>query len=104
MITIFLKPGEAVDIQFAESDGSIRVKFDEDAIRVQTDWEDSSGRVGTIYEEKFISDYDLARMPIGKCNKCHRAIWKKETIGEIDLFGDCGGKFIPFPWTANCLT
>ena len=50
---VVLKPGEKVEIQFAESDGEITVAFHEERITVETDWPDTAGRQGVIYEEIF---------------------------------------------------
>lgn len=59
MYTI-LMPGEQLSVQFHESDGDIIVAFDQDAVRVKTDWSDSQGR-GTkenplLYEAFFGAD------------------------------------------------
>ena len=50
---IVLSPGEKIAVEFAESDGSIVVEFNETDISVVTAWPDTTGRVGTIYQEKF---------------------------------------------------
>ena len=50
---VVLKPGEKVEIHFAESDGEITVNFQEDRITVETAWPDTAGRQGVIYEEIF---------------------------------------------------
>lgn len=57
---IVLQPGESIKVTFADSDGDIEVRFDEDAIRVQTEWADSTGREGIVYEEKFVSPEQFA--------------------------------------------
>lgn len=43
---------------------------------------------------------DLNLMPIGKCDRCERKVWKADTLGKIDEAklpegGICGGRFIP---------
>lgn len=50
---IVLNLGETITVSFAESDGEINVSYDKDAIRVTTEWPDTNGRQGTIYEEIF---------------------------------------------------
>ena len=51
---VVLKPGEAITVEFEDSDVSIDVRFDADALRVHTDWPDGTGRIGLLYEEKFV--------------------------------------------------
>lgn len=55
---VVLKPGEQVTIEFEDADGcgldgELAVAFDTDAIRVKTDWPDTAGRSGIVYEEVF---------------------------------------------------
>ena len=50
---VVLKSGEEVVIEFEDSDGELTVAFDADAIRVKTDWPDTAGRSGIVYEEVF---------------------------------------------------
>lgn len=50
---VTLKPGQYVDIKFAESDGAVRVAFGHTSIRVHADLPDDKGRVGTVYHERF---------------------------------------------------
>lgn len=56
---ITLNPGEKIEIEFADSDGSINVEFkaftgtEPGHILVHTEWKDTSGRVGEIYKEVF---------------------------------------------------
>jgi hypothetical protein len=57
---VVLKPGEEVTIEFEDADGSgldgeLTVAFDADAIRVKTDWPDTKGRLGIVYEEVFMT-------------------------------------------------
>lgn len=48
-----LKPGEALVVTFADSDGEITVTFGREAIVVHADLADTSGREGIIYREIF---------------------------------------------------
>ena len=48
-----LAPSEKITVTFQGSDGNITVGFDEKRIFVETDWPDTDGRTGTLYEEKF---------------------------------------------------
>ena len=56
---VVLHPGESVDVEFFESDGSIIVAFNESDISVSTDWPDTEGRKGVIYQEKFLTMDDM---------------------------------------------
>jgi len=62
-VIVVLRPGESVEIQFFEADGEITVEYGEDAVRVRTEWPDSSGREGVIYEELF-GDSELTEKPV----------------------------------------
>lgn len=68
MVKIVLSPSESVVVEFADIDGSIEVSFNaatsthEGSITVQTEWEDSSGRVGEIYREDFVT-IEPSRLP-----------------------------------------
>ncbi len=55
---IVLKPGERIDVCFEDSDGTIQVAFERDAIIVSSELPDTSGREGVIYREVF-SDPDI---------------------------------------------
>lgn len=48
-----LAPGEKITVTFLGSDGDIIVGFDKKRIFVETLWPDTTGRTGTLYEEKF---------------------------------------------------
>lgn len=53
---IILQPGEKVSIEFADSDGEITVDFNskgDNCLRVETEWPDTQGRQGVIYEEDY---------------------------------------------------
>lgn len=56
---VVLKPGETLEVTFAESDGSVEVVFkpingrEAGSIVVRTEWEDDTGRVGEIYKTEF---------------------------------------------------
>lgn len=55
---VILQPGEKVEVEFSESDGSIVVEFNHTDISVLTAWPDTAGRVGVIYQEKFATPSD----------------------------------------------
>lgn len=55
---VMLTPGTVLSVRTAdangeENDGEIFVEFTETNIRVLTDWPDSSGREGVLYDEDF---------------------------------------------------
>lgn len=80
---IVLSTGETAEVHFDDSDGEVCVEFAEDAIRVSTDWPDTSGRTGIIYEERFGADLDDE----------HGALLRGETrLGDHILYetGDAG--------------
>jgi hypothetical protein len=52
-VHLVLQPNSAVRIRFEGSDGEIDIGFDDKAIKVHTNWADSTGRKGVIYEERF---------------------------------------------------
>lgn len=61
---VALTPGtvlsvRTVDANGLENDGEIFVEFTETNIRVFTDWPDSSGREGVLYDEDFGPDPDI---------------------------------------------
>jgi len=49
---IELQPGEELEVGFTESDGTIIVAYTDTALTVSADLPDSTGREGTIYEER----------------------------------------------------
>jgi len=52
-LKIELEPGEEVTVTFAGTDGEIEVGFGCCEVYVEANMADSTGRVGTIYQELF---------------------------------------------------
>lgn len=50
---VILEVGETLDVRFRATDGRILVRFGVDALSVDADLPDSSGRKGEIYREDF---------------------------------------------------
>lgn len=55
---VVIQPGDTLEVCFADEegndlDGDVIVKFTGDEIRVESDWEDSDGRKGLLYSERF---------------------------------------------------
>ena len=50
---VVLKPGETLEVEFEETDGTIIVGFSETDITVSANLPDTSGREGVIYQEVF---------------------------------------------------
>lgn len=59
---IILKRGERVEIELADADGKFVVSYGTKELRVTTDFPDSTGRTGIIYNEKFASEADKLRV------------------------------------------
>ena len=55
---VTLKPGENVKVEFADSDGSVKVAFNEKDVTVTAGMPDSDGRIGIIYQERFGEGHD----------------------------------------------
>lgn len=60
---IMLRPGETLTVGFADEndqdvDGTIEIEFGAEVLIVRTEWPDSTGREGVIYEERFGEDPD----------------------------------------------
>ena len=53
MVTVEIGPGEAVKVVLRDTDGEFVVDYGGDAITVETDMPDSTGRGGVIYREEF---------------------------------------------------
>lgn len=62
MAYIVMLPGETLSVQFHEADGEILVKFQEDKIVVETQWQDTKGRGGVLWEDVFYSPKELEDM------------------------------------------
>jgi hypothetical protein len=55
---VMLSPGETLQVGYLdddgrETDGGLSVVYGENSIKVETDWPDTQGRTGVVYEEKF---------------------------------------------------
>ena len=56
MVKVQLSPGEQVAVTLEGADGEFIIAFDLEGnkhLTVATDWADTSGRVGAIYDEDF---------------------------------------------------
>lgn len=53
MPNLVLSPGEEIKITLEDTDGFFIIKYGEEALTVESDFPDSTGRVGIIYEEKY---------------------------------------------------
>ena len=50
---ITLNPGETLEVEFKNTDGTVKVSYGDEEIKIESDCSDSSGRVGEIYYDNF---------------------------------------------------
>lgn len=52
-----LEPGDTLIVQLKDTDGEFVIEYRDEAIRITTDYPDSDGREGVIYEERFAAEH-----------------------------------------------
>lgn len=56
---VVLSPGDTLTVELEDTDGQFQISYGPTALTVTSDLPDTSGRTGTIYEERYATPGEL---------------------------------------------
>ena len=87
---IELSPTDLLEVALEDTDGTITIDARHYALKISTNTEDDTGRMGTLYSETFKKEFNDEVVRTAECVDCHMSF--AITVGMVEfmknLYGD----------------